>query len=87
MSKAVLKINPIVRNEYVTKLGIEIDVGEETVMLTRQRHRDRSVYMLLETEKGPTQKYFLVLYFCSSKVNTVNVSSEQCCWDDSIEVI
>lgn len=64
MSKAVLEINPIVQNDYMTKLGIESGIGEETVMLTRLGHRDRSVYMLLETEKrSSAQKVLLLLFF------------------------
>lgn len=57
MSKAVLKMNPTVQYEYMTKLGNEIDIGDVTVLLTRQGHRDRSVYMLSEAEKiGPPRK-------------------------------
>lgn len=40
MSKAVLKMNPTVKYEYMTKLGNEIDIGDVTVLLTRQGHGD-----------------------------------------------
>lgn len=57
MSKAVLKMNPTVKYEYMTKLGNEIDIGDVTVLLTRQGLGDRSVYILSETEKiGPLRK-------------------------------
>lgn len=68
MSKAVLKMNPTVQYEYMTKLGNEIDIGDVTVLLTRQGHGDRSVYMLSEAEKiGPLRKKCFFCFFCQSK--------------------
>lgn len=64
MSKAVLKMNPTVQYEYMTKLGNEIDIGDVTVLLTRQGHGDRSVYMLSEAEKiGPLRKKCFFFFF------------------------
>lgn len=63
MSKAVLKMNPTVKYEYMTKLGNEIDIGDVTVLLTRQGLGDRSVYILSETEKiGPLRKSFFFFF-------------------------
>lgn len=65
MSKAVLKMNPTVKYEYMTKLGNEIDIRDVTVLLTRQGLGDRSVYILSETEKiGPLRKSNF--FFCQS---------------------